>query len=138
MEHTYTIKGMTCQGCVASVKEKLLSIDGVKAVSIDLEKARAAIQMDSHIKLSGLRAALPKKYSISKERFVSKPDINLGEKSKWAQLKPLFLIFAYLFSAAILMHIDNWDRSEAMLDFMGLFYIVFSFFKFLDLKNFPA
>ena len=26
---------------------------------------------------------------------------------------------------------------EAMLDFMGLFYIVFSFFKFLDLKGFP-
>ena len=24
-----------------------------------------------------------------------------------------------------------------MLDFMGLFYIVFSFFKFLDLKGFP-
>jgi len=25
-----------------------------------------------------------------------------------------------------------------MLDFMGLFYIVFSFFKMLDLKGFPA
>ena len=27
--------------------------------------------------------------------------------------------------------------SEFMLDFMGLFYIVFSFFKMLDLKGFP-
>lgn len=30
---------------------------------------------------------------------------------------------------------SNWDG--AMLDFMGLFYIVFSFFKILDLKGFP-
>ncbi|SHG47009.1 heavy-metal-associated domain-containing protein [Flagellimonas flava] len=138
MEHTYTIKGMTCQGCVASVKERLLTVEGVKGVSIDLEKARAAIQMDNHIKLSGLRAVLPKKYSISREQLVPKQEVNAEEKSKWTQLKPLFLIFAYLFAAAILMHIDNWDMSEAMLDFMGLFYIVFSFFKFLDLKNFPA
>ena len=29
------------------------------------------------------------------------------------------------------------EKNEVMLDFMGLFYIVFSFFKFLDYKNFP-
>ena len=35
------------------------------------------------------------------------------------------------------MNYKNWNSSEAMLDFMGLFYIVFSFFKMLDLKGFP-
>ena len=35
------------------------------------------------------------------------------------------------------MNFKNWNSSEFMLDFMGLFYIVFSFFKMLDLKGFP-
>ena len=35
------------------------------------------------------------------------------------------------------MNYNNWNPSEAMLDFMGLFFIVFSFFKMLDLKGFP-
>ena len=35
------------------------------------------------------------------------------------------------------MNYNNWNPNEAMLDFMGLFYIVFSFFKMLDLKGFP-
>jgi hypothetical protein len=36
-----------------------------------------------------------------------------------------------------MINYKNWNSNEAMLDFMGLFYIVFSFFKMLDLKGFP-
>jgi hypothetical protein len=49
----------------------------------------------------------------------------------------LFLIFGYITVAAILLNYNPWDSSNFMLDFMGLFYIVFSFFKLLDLKGFP-
>lgn len=59
------------------------------------------------------------------------------EKSKFRQLKPLFLIFFYLTITSILLNYKNWNWSSFMLDFMGLFYIVFSFFKILDLKGFP-
>jgi hypothetical protein len=52
-------------------------------------------------------------------------------------LKPLLLIFLYLFGAVFFLNYKDWDTGEAMLDFMGLFYIVFSFFKLLDLKGFP-
>jgi hypothetical protein len=53
------------------------------------------------------------------------------------QLKPLLLILFYIASASILLHYKAWSLNEFMLDFMGLFYIVFSFFKMLDLKGFP-
>ena len=53
---------------------------------------------------------------------------------KWS---PLFLILGYITVAAILLNYKPWDLGEAMFDFMGLFYIVFSFFKLLDLKGFP-
>lgn len=59
------------------------------------------------------------------------------EPSKLKQLKPLLLIFLYVFVAAFLLNYKQWDINNAMLDFMGLFYIIFSFFKLLDLKGFP-
>ncbi len=135
MEHTYTISGMTCMGCVASVKEKLEKVAGIERVEVDLESAKAQISMTSHVDLETLKASLPEKYSIAEEDVV--PLETVAEKSKWVQLRPLFLIFFYLFGAAFLLNYASWSTSEAMLDFMGLFYIVFSFFKFLDLKGFP-
>ena len=57
--------------------------------------------------------------------------------SKLQQLKPLWLIFLYLFLAVFSLNFKDWNTTNAMLDFMGLFYMVFSFFKLLDLKGFP-
>ncbi|GMN09969.1 hypothetical protein MTsPCn9_20120 [Croceitalea sp. MTPC9] len=143
MKHTYQISGMTCQGCVSSVKKHLSTVDGVKVVAINLEKGEAEIEMDKQISISAFKAVLPEKYSID-VKGVNIPDSHFHgnekmdkEKTKLQQLKPLLLIFAYLFGASFLLNYSNWNTKEAMLDFMGLFYIIFSFFKFLDLKGFP-
>ncbi len=137
MKHTYTISGMTCQGCVASVKEQLSKVDNVQEVEVDLAKGVAEISMGKHVSLNKLKGALSAKYGID-ERIAHSVKAALdAEKSKFQQLRPLMLIFAYLFAAAFLLNFKNWNIEEAMLDFMGLFYIVFSFFKFLDLKGFP-
>lgn len=109
-------------------------------MDINLEKGEAEIESDRHILMGILQAAISDKYRIRLKKEVIKPntiDLN-NEKSKLRQLKPLFLIFLYLFSTVFLLNIRDWSATEAMLDFMGLFYIVFSFFKFLDLKGFPA
>ncbi|MEM8846661.1 MAG: heavy metal-associated domain-containing protein [Bacteroidota bacterium] len=137
MEQTYSVTGMTCQGCVASVKEKLSKVDGVLNVVVDLEKGEASMQSSKSIALTQLQSALPTKYTIAGKGNVLSSRESSEEKSKWGQLRPLFLIFAYLLAASFLLNYKDWSTSEAMLDFMGLFYIVFSFFKFLDLKGFP-
>jgi len=137
MKHLYTITGMTCEGCTASVKEKLLKIDGVEEVDVDLVTSTATIRMKNPIPIAGFQKALTDKYGISAKELEPKMVGSKEEKSKWAQLRPLFFIFAYLFAASILLNYKNWNLGGAMLDFMGLFYIVFSFFKFLDLKGFP-
>ena len=41
------INGMTCMGCVASVKKVLTAIDGVQSVDVSLEKAQATIGYDA-------------------------------------------------------------------------------------------
>jgi copper chaperone CopZ len=128
---------MTCNGCASSVKEQLSKVEDVQEVDVDLEKAEATIEMQQHVPLQKLRDALSAKYGISTTEEEVASYSSPVEKSKWEQLRPLFLIFGYLFAAAILLNYSDWNYSNAMLDFMGLFYVVFSFFKFLDLKGFP-
>ena len=43
---TYSIKGMTCQGCVSSVETKLGKINGVQKYEVDLEKGEAVVEYD--------------------------------------------------------------------------------------------
>ncbi len=97
--------------------------------------------MSEHISTEKLQSALASKYTISEKKetniFKSLDEHLQPEKSDLQQLFPLFLIFGYITAAAILLNYQPWNSSSFMLDFMGLFYIVFSFFKLLDLKGFP-
>lgn len=58
MKHTYTIVGMTCNGCRSHVEKTLANIDGVTSASVDLEKAEATLEMDSELNLSTLQNAM--------------------------------------------------------------------------------
>ncbi len=145
MKYIYKIEGMICGGCKVSVEKYLNEIEHVTNVSIHLEKGEAEVTMDKNIAIEVLQKALPKKYALSKkpkENVFAPLSILLmpkvGEESKLKQLKPLLLILFYIASASILLHYKEWNSNEFMLDFMGLFYIVFSFFKMLDLKGFPV
>jgi len=139
MMQTYIIDGMTCGGCKASVEKHLLGLKEISEVEITLENKEVVITMGNPIEARELQNALPSKYKVSltANNFVSKALSNSeDEKSKLQQLKPLILILFYITTASILLNYQKWDSNEIMLDFMGLFYIVFSFFKLLDLKGF--
>ena len=67
MKHTYHIHGMTCNGCRSHVEQSLTKVDGVSKVHVNLEKAEARIEMESHVKFEKLQEALAKdggRYSI--------------------------------------------------------------------------
>lgn len=149
MKHTYTVTGMTCNGCKASVEKALQSVANVAHISVDLEASQATITMNQHIPVETFQNALSDKYSISEKnetnvfaqsngKGLNSTSSVMEEKTDLQQLFPLFLIFGYITVAAILLNIHHWNGSDFMLDFMGLFYIVFSFFKLLDLRGFPG
>ncbi|MFT5891377.1 MAG: copper chaperone CopZ [Dokdonia sp.] len=137
MQQTYTVLGMTCNGCRSGVEEDLKAIPEILDAHVSLEKEEAVITFSSPRTVAALQKGLKPKFTITtksqEQAFV--PNVE-DASSKWVQLRPLFLIFGYITAASILMHYKEWNGREAMLDFMGLFYIVFSFFKFLDLKGF--
>ena len=137
MTHTYTIQGMTCSGCQATVHDAISKVPGVETVSVNLESNTADLTSERSISSEEIAAALPSKYSVQ-ETTSDIREVISEQPSKLKQLRPLFLIFAYLFSAAILLNYSSFELGSFMMDFMGLFFVVFSFFKLLDLKGFPA
>jgi len=140
MIYTYTITGMTCDGCRVLVEEKLNALEHVLSTSVNLEESEATVSMSQHISTKVLKEALPNKYVVSKKKhatiFQTSSSTTKTAESYLKQLFPLFLIFTFIIGAAALLNYKPWNFTNFMLDFMGLFYVVFSFFKFLDLKGF--
>lgn len=139
MTHTYNVTGMTCNGCRASVEKTLSALPNVTKVDVELQSQTATITMSKHIEVDTLQNALSDKYTITEQatKNVFSSVNTVEEKSELRQLMPLFLIIGYITVASILLNRNPWNTNSFMLDFMGLFYIVFSFFKLLDVKGFP-
>ncbi|KAA1242399.1 MauE/DoxX family redox-associated membrane protein [Aquimarina sp. RZ0] len=140
MKQLYKIEGMTCNGCRNTVESALKSIPEIRTVEVDLESSNAIIDSENYLNSSFLQEKIPNKYTIAeiKEDKSTAPKLITHQINEWKQLFPLFLILGYITTAAILMNYDPWEIRGFMLDFMGLFYIVFSFFKMLDLRGFPS
>ena len=136
MKSTIKISGMTCNGCKSTVESKLSSLDGIYDVQVDLTNSEAIIYSKNPISFSLISDSLPSKYNVISNGHVQ--DNEITESSKIKQLKPLFIIFGYISITSILLNFKDWNLTNAMLDFMGLFYIIFSFFKILDIKGFST
>ena len=94
-----------------------------------LKKQELVIISNEGLALSTVQKLIPKKYTILEMDFNEKLiDKEFEGKSKIQQLKPLLLIIFYMTSASLFLNFKNWNWNEFMLDFMGLFFIVFSFF----------
>ena len=129
------ISGMTCSGCEETVTKALESVDEVKSVVVSLQDGSAIINLENEIPIDHIQKSLPEKYQIQIDSSDNFPS-NTKQRSYLSDLYPLFLILFYITVGSVIM---SWDHSidNFMMDFMGLFFIVFSFFKFLDYKNFP-
>lgn len=142
MTHRYNITGMTCSGCQSTVEQLLSKVSGVKNVLIDLYKGEATIDMDKHVSTTELKSALSAypKYQLSEKNHMQ-PGLTLPEEDtkSWIETyKPILLIFAYITGSSFLVEAINgeflWMRW--MNHFMAGFFLVFSFFKMLNLKGF--
>ncbi|WP_027125005.1 heavy metal translocating P-type ATPase [Gelidibacter mesophilus] len=56
--HTYSIEGMTCDGCRSHVEKALSNVEGVSSASVNLEKKEATIEMENHIPLEKFQEVL--------------------------------------------------------------------------------
>ena len=122
---------MSCQKIVA---DKINTLEDVLSVQVSLETGIAEIQSKNQLTSREISMLLGSKYSAQK----SVSDSKKIKTSKLKQLTPLFLIFTYLILGTLFLSYQlNANMERKMQIFMGMFFIVFSFFKFLDYKSFP-
>ena len=57
MTHTYTITGMSCNGCRTKVEKALNEMDGVEA-AVSLDPPVATIKMEKHVPIFKLQKTL--------------------------------------------------------------------------------
>jgi copper chaperone len=55
---TYTVSGMTCEHCVASVSEEVLEISGVTGVDVDLPTGALTVTSDRPVAQDEVRSAV--------------------------------------------------------------------------------
>lgn len=145
MTHTYNITGMTCNGCVAKVKSSLLKLGDITEAEVQLTAPQATISMQKHIPVLVLQNALSGagNYTITERDGGMKNHHSTAAAStetiSWlATYRPILLIGAYITGATLLIETVsggfNWERW--MQHFMAGFFLVFSFFKLLNLKGF--
>ena len=130
---------MHCAGCVSTIERAINKVEGVTKAVVSLSKE--TVRVDGGVSSSSVINAIT---STGYEATLMDPAVKQQKnqqkqepQSELKQLFPLFLIFFYISSAALLINWTNFNASNFMFDFMGLFFIVFSFFKILDYKNFP-
>jgi copper chaperone CopZ len=134
---------MTCTGCQAKVTHLLSKVEGVQSVDIDLTTGDTSITMSKHVDTPTLQNALKDhpKYQLSEEPVKPKvtPVVFEEEQKSWFETyKPIILVFAYITGVTLLIQLLNetflW--MEWMNHFMAGFFLVFSFFKILNLSGF--
>ena len=130
MKKTFNISGMTCLSCQKFIESKISSLPNVDNVLVSFENEYVEIHSKSIIDDNDIQKVIGSKYSIDYNN-------KNKSKSKLSQLKPLFLIFIYLVFGTYFLNYNSFTYKKSMTDFMGLFFLVFSFFKFLDYSTFP-
>ena len=120
--------------CQKTVSDKINTLEDVLSVQVSLETGIAEIQSKNQLTSRKISMLLGSKYSAQKSVSNSKRI----KTSKLKQLTPLFLIFIYLIVGTLFLSYHlNANMERKMQIFMGMFFIVFSFFKFLDYEGFP-
>ncbi|WP_295960942.1 MauE/DoxX family redox-associated membrane protein [Rhodoferax sp.] len=129
---TFEITGMTCGGCVKRVQAKLEAV--APGVQIQLTPPLATVP--GPMDVAALQAALAgSHYSVIAPAVVAPPPPAITP-SWFATYRPLLLIAAYILGAGLLVQGAQLSGMETMRYFMAGFFLVFSFFKLLDVAAF--
>lgn len=141
MTQTYGIVGMHCAACVRKVQAVLEPL--ADKVTVTLEPPQ--VMVEGSVPFDRLNAAVKGVGSYTLKRPVAVKSALAGkpiaqERSWIATYFPLLLIAGYLVAGAAIAAVDvrAWqvDWMVAMRVFMAGFFLVFSFFKLLNLKGF--
>jgi len=143
----YEVTGMTCGGCAAKVQAFLTQY--AEQATVTLNPPEAAL-INQKTDLMSLNIALEKigHYKLIKVEDSDKPiatqNISDEQPKSWlTTYYPLLLIIGFIVLVSTLIqfslfHQQAFNFNEWMMHFMAGFFLIFSFFKLLDIKSFAS
>lgn len=140
MDKTFTLSGMHCGACVGRATKALSGFADKVQVTLDPPQAvLRGMHSDAALEVMQIALAGAGKYTMqaSVPTFGANTSADVGD-GFFATYKPLLLIVGFLVGATWLIHAQTPGRHwhEWMSDFMAGFFLVFSFFKLLNLSGF--
>ena len=136
MKQTINVTGMTCEACEYKIQHLFSGISGVKSVIPDRNNNIAMVEVEKNIPISAFQEVLKPfaKYAASEEKYTQ----NTEETASWFETyKPILLIFAFITGVSLIASIPHRGAGGLFMNnFMAGFFLVFSFFKLLNLKGF--
>ncbi len=139
----FAISGMHCQSCGTKIRNALGSITGVAQAEVTLTPPRAVLELESNVSDDILRSSVRTAGDYDLNRIVDTggsqkiAEQPMGEEDK-ESLFPLLLIVGFITGVTLLIgfRTGRFEMADLMSNFMAGFFIVFGFFKLLDLQGF--
>lgn len=132
---------LRCESCVATLKPYLDQAPGVTKWEVDIASPNKTLTIEGDVSIDIVRQTVSRAgYEVLGEVAVSPmpPTADQSADAAATTYFPLLLLVSFLISVVALIELRmggfNWSR--AMGNFMGAFFLAFSFFKLLDLKGF--
>jgi hypothetical protein len=130
---------LRCQSCVASIAPTFDNEPAIESWHADVQNPGTLLTVEGKHVTKELVDGLLRKAGYQVLNEVSRPPIEpvVADEPK-RSFYPLLLIASYLVGATGLIELTlgSWDLSRAMTNFMAGFFLVFSFFKLLDVQAF--
>lgn len=141
METSVPLSGMHCQSCVGKITTALKRLIGVESVDVSLQPPMARLRSDRPVSPSEIDAAVRSAgdYMVAEAvQPAPMPAAPAVDEAERGSLYPLALIVGYIAGTVALLAWSSGSFTTAalMTGFMGGFFLVFSFFKLLDVRGF--
>ena len=130
----FKIKGIKCNKCIEEVLNDLKINKELNLIEINFNEKQLKVSSTKKLTKEKMQSYLKPKYKLTE--ITKKENLNKISLNKIQQLFPLFLILTYILISSLILNYNNLVINGLMLDFMGQFFIIFSFFKFLNLRGF--
>ena len=121
-------------GCVNKVQKAFVSHDHISEADVNLKNSSVKLQMTNKLQLDQLMDILK---NIGDYELIENESEIHHNRFQLNTYKPLLLVIGFILLVSLLSsYKTSFQMMNWMTNFMGGFFIVFSFFKFLDLNGF--
>lgn len=143
LERSYAVTGMHCDACAKRISGALEKVAGVERATVTFSPPEARLLTTADIATGTLNEAVNRigAYKLAEQQSLYQETPHMAQAASRdapESLYPLFLIVGYIAVTVGLIGVasGNYSAGSLMNNFMAGFFLVFSFFKLLDLRGF--